>query len=91
MRAREFIQHLKQLRNNDNDQGDVEFAPQCDGNHEIMIPPLQQELEMQKASNGKKSPVITQLLDVSDDDHDEDDTEYNDATPEEKIIIIRTR
>lgn len=88
MRASEFIQHLKQLRGPGNEQDEVDYSTQCgDQNHEVMIPPLQQELEMRKASNGKKSPVIAQLLDV----HDEPDNEYEEAEPEEKIIIIRTR
>jgi hypothetical protein len=92
MRASEFIQKLKQLRNErNNEQDEVKYSAQPgDQNHEVMVPPLQQELEMQKASNGKKSPIISQLLDI-DLDHDDIEQEYEDDAPEEKIIIIRTR
>lgn len=92
MRASEFIQKLKQLRTErNNEQDEVKYSTQPgDQKHEVMVPPLQQELEMQKASNGKKSPIISQLLDI-DLDHNDIEQEYEDDAPEEKIIIIRTR
>ena len=45
-------------QDNDDDQG-------------VMVPPLQQELELLKQQGGKESPVINQL--INQDPHDPDD------------------
>lgn len=92
MRANEFIQQLKWLRRDRNEQDEIEYSEQpSEQNYEIMIPPLQQELEMKKASNGKQSDVISQLLEPDEDYDNCDSDEYDVESPVEKIVIIRAR
>lgn len=55
------------------DSNDPDDASEPDQNP-VMISPLQQELELKKAENGKQSPVIdkiTQSDDLGDEDEDE--------------------
>ena len=47
----------------DNDPSELELNP-------VMVPPLQQDIELKKAAVGKKSPVIDEL---TQDEEDPDD------------------
>lgn len=67
MRAREFIINLPISPNLsiDAEQANDE---QSQDQQAVMVPPLQQELELKKAALGKSSPVIQNL--VQDDEQD---------------------
>lgn len=67
MRAREFIINLPNL-SIDTDQED---GCQAQSRQAVMVPPLQQELELKKAALGKTSPVIQKLV----QDEPEEDSE----------------
>lgn len=78
MRAREFTINvpIKITINGDADPeietGDKEQEPDLQQNP-VMIPPLQQELELRKAELGKETPVIDKLIadhDVGEEPHD---------------------
>jgi hypothetical protein len=88
MRAREFtidlaideygnieIKPIMSDNNNALSMPDAESS--CPEEEEsVMVPPLQQTIELQKASVGKHSDVIDDL--VSDEDSHEKDSEVND-------------
>jgi hypothetical protein len=64
MRAKEFIINVP-ISIKINGDGDPEIdMPQHDSEDEdsVFVPPLQQDLELKKASVGKKSSVIDQLI-----------------------------
>lgn len=65
MRANEFVINIP-IHITLNGDGTPEVSagqPPDDNQVPLMIPPLQQELEMFKAINGKQSRAIDQLLD----------------------------
>ena len=66
MRANEFIIRIKRT-------GFVDVIPATDDSDElqVMVPPLQQDLEIKKAAVGKKSEVIRQLIDNDATDGDD--------------------
>lgn len=75
MRAREFIKESKSkefvinvpinIKINGDDEPEIELDVESEdeeSEEKVFIPPLQQEIELQKASNGKSSKVIRDLL-----------------------------
>lgn len=75
MRAREFIINLPippALSIDTDHKDDTEAQDQ----QAVMIPPLQQELELKKAALGKESPIIQDLI----QDTDQDDCELDAIT-----------
>lgn len=63
MRAAEFLRGLADMidaLDKKSSSDDVKDASDLDPNP-VMVPPLQQHLELDKAEQGKKSPVIQKL------------------------------
>ena len=81
MRAAEFMRALadiiEKLDGNDSGEAPPKNPEEKDTNP-VMVPPLQQELELDKAEAGKLSPIIRKLT--------QDETEHNPSNP-----IFRTR
>lgn len=76
MRAKEFTINVPiNIRINGEDEVEVETPVEQDPEEENhkMVPPLQQAIELQKASMGKESEVIDDLTDDDEEDHDNDD------------------
>lgn len=80
MRAREFVINVP-ITIKINGDGDPEVSssddardPSKPGPERVMVPPLQQSLELQKAGVGKESPVIDDLTQDEKDWEDEDTT-----------------
>ena len=82
MRAREFTINvpIRITINGDNDpeieagEGDKDSEPELQQNP-VMVPPLQQELELKKAELGKETPVIDKITadhDVGEEPEDID-------------------
>lgn len=73
MRAREFTINVP-INIKINGDGDPEIdmpltdEPDADEKPDAMIPPQQQELELAKAEQGKKSVAISQLTDEPEED-----------------------
>ena len=81
MRAAEFMRALADIidKLDGNDAGDSQPKnPEEKDPNPIMIPPLQQQLELDKAEQGKDSPIIQKLT--------QDEVEPNPSKP-----IFRTR
>ena len=81
MRAAEFMRALADIidKLDGNDSGDSQPKnPEEKDPNPVMVPPLQQELELDKAEQGKDSPIIQKLT--------QDETEHNPNNP-----IFRTR
>jgi hypothetical protein len=57
----------------------------------IFIPPLQQDIELKKASVGKVSDVITQLTDTDPDEEPEGDSEHPELSRLKDIIRSITK
>ena len=75
MRAREFIINLP-ISPNLSIDSDHEDDAQTQDQQAVMVPPLQQELELKKAALGKGSPIIQDLI----QDTDQDDCELDAIT-----------
>jgi hypothetical protein len=81
MRAAEFMRALADIidKLDGNDAGDSQPKnPEEKDPNPVMVPPLQQHLELDKAEAGKDSPIIQKLT--------QDETEHNPQNP-----IFRTR
>ncbi len=82
MRAAEFMRALAdiidKLDGNDAENDLPAKNPEEKDPNPVMVPPLQQELELDKAEAGKDSPIIRKLT--------QDETEHNPNNP-----IFRTR
>ncbi len=81
MRAAEFMRALADIIDKlDGESSDNLPAknPEEKDPNPIMVPPLQQQLELDKAEQGKDSPIIQKLT--------QDETEHNPNNP-----IFRTR
>jgi hypothetical protein len=91
MRAREFTINVP-ITIKINGDGDPEIDMPNQGSEEpvdddeldpnpVMVSPLQQDLEMKKAANGKSSPIIQDLtqdeVDADGSQSDEEDTQNN--------------
>ena len=85
MRAREFTINVP-INIKINGDGDPEIdMPGSDepkdpselDDNPVMIPPLQQDIELKKAEQGKDSPVIQDLTQDELDQDDEEDEEQN--------------
>lgn len=64
MRAKEFVINVP-ITIKINGDGDPEIDTSNDSENDddsVMVPPLQQDLEIKKAQAGKSSPVINDLL-----------------------------
>lgn len=81
MRAAEFMRALAdiidKLDGNESNDSTAKNPEEKDDNP-VMVPPLQQHLELDKAEAGKDSPIIKKLT--------QDETEHNPNNP-----IFRTR
>jgi hypothetical protein len=55
----------------------------------VMVPPLQQELELLKQQGGKESPVINQLINQDPEDPDDFVNHENDAEDAEFDRVVR--
>jgi hypothetical protein len=81
MKAAEFMRALADiidtLDGNESSESQLKNPEEIDPNP-IMVSPLQQELELDKAEAGKDSPIIRKLT--------QDETEHNPSNP-----IFRTR
>jgi hypothetical protein len=81
MRAAEFMRALADIidKLDGNESGDSAAKnPEEKDDNPVMVPPLQQHLELDKAEAGKDSPIINKLT--------QDETEHNPSNP-----IFRTR
>lgn len=77
MRAAEFMRALADIIDKlDGESSEKDLPPkdptELDPNP-VMVPPLQQELELAKAEAGKESPIINKLT--------QDETEHNPTNP----------
>lgn len=75
MRAREFVINVPiTIKINGNDDPEIDVADAKDDDeldlNPVMVPPLQQDLELKKASIGKNSPIIQ---DLTQDEKDADE------------------
>lgn len=67
MRAKEFIINIPisiKINGNSDPEIDIEDSPvdpSIPKSKPIMVPPLQQQIELQKSGQGKKSPIIKDL------------------------------
>jgi len=77
MRAAEFMRALADIIDKlDGDSSDDELPPrhpEAKDSNPVMVPPLQQHLELRKAEVGKDSPIIKKLI--------QDETEHNPHNP----------
>lgn len=89
MRAREFVINVP-ITIKINGDGDPEIdMPNADKPKDpqeldlnpVMVPPLQQEIELQKSDQGKDSPVIKDLT--------QDETQPSPPTPLRKSPLVR--
>ena len=81
MRAAEFMRALADIIEKLDGESSGESAPKNPEEKDpnpVMVPPLQQHLELDKAEAGKDSPIIQKLT--------QDETEHNPNKP-----IFRTR
>jgi len=81
MRAAEFMRALADMIDALDGKESVDSAaknPEEKDDNPVMVPPLQQQLELDKAEQGKDSPIIQKLT--------QDETEHNPNNP-----IFRTR
>lgn len=56
----------------------------------IMVPPLQQSIELQKAAIGKESEVIDQLTTSHDEDEAGEEEDFEDVVDAAKLLNMRT-
>ena len=93
MRAQEFTINIP-INIKINGDGDPEIAVKQDSDssvldqNPVMVPPLQQELELAKAEQGKESPVIDKLT-ANDDIGAEEKTADDDLLSKIKQLISR--
>lgn len=60
-----------------------------DSEQHAMVPPLQQQIELQKAAGGKHSEVIDDLTADEEPEHDSDsDSEHNKDAPTESEDLL---
>lgn len=81
MRAAEFMRALADIidkLDGDSSSDSQPKNPEEKDENPVMVPPLQQQLELDKAEAGKDSPIIKKLT--------QDETEHNPNNP-----IFRTR
>ena len=64
---------------------DKEKSPGDDEEQKVMVSPLQQEVELAKAAQGKESPVIDDL--TNDEQVDSDVTEQSDELEKFKAVL----
>ena len=81
MRAREFTINVPiTIKINGDNEPEVEAGQTSDGTdiqqNPVMVPPLQQELELHKAELGKNTPVIDKL--IADQDIGQEPEDNND-------------
>lgn len=75
MRAKEFVINIP-LTININSEGELSVDQETttnddtptDAENSVMVPPLQQDLEIKKANAGKESQIISDLI-KSEDEH----------------------
>lgn len=90
MRAREFTINvpIKITINGDNDPeieaGDQEADDAELQQNPVMVPPLQQELELRKAELGKETPVIDKIT----ADHDQGEEPQDEIDPIERLRAL---
>lgn len=90
MRAREFTINvpIKITINGDNDPeieaGDQEQDDEELQQNPVMVPPLQQELELRKAELGKETPVIDKIT----ADHDQGEEPQDEIDPIERLRAL---
>lgn len=76
MRYREFSINIPiNIRLGDNGEIDIDTGEQENKEKDLMVPPLQQKIELAKAGLGKQSKVANELLqdDFLDENHDSED------------------
>lgn len=77
MRAAEFMRALAdiidKLDGNNSSNEDPPKDPEKLDPNPVMVPPLQQEIELEKAEAGKTSPIIKKLT--------QDETEHDPSNP----------
>lgn len=81
MRAAEFMRALADIIDKLDGESSSEAPPKNPEEKDpnpVMVPPLQQDIELKKAEAGKESPIINKLT--------QDETEHNPNNP-----IFRTR
>ena len=61
MRAAEFMRALADIIDKLDGNESNDSAPDDKDPNPVMVPPLQQQLELEKAEQGKDSPVIRKL------------------------------
>lgn len=90
MRAREFTINvpIKIVINGDGDP-EIEAGDQAPDDEElqqnpVMVPPLQQELELRKAELGKETPVIDKIT----ADHDQGEEPQDEIDPVERLRAL---
>ena len=90
MRAREFTINvpIKITINGDSDP-EIEAGDQAEDDEElqqnpVMVPPLQQELELRKAELGKETPVIDKIT----ADHDQGEEPQDEIDPIERLRAL---
>lgn len=79
MRAREFVINVPiTIKINGDGDPEIDMAGSDDAkdpseleNNPVMVPPLQQEIELKKADAGKVSPIIKDLT-QDEEEHDPD-------------------
>lgn len=93
MRAREFTINIP-INIKINGDGEPEISTSSDGysgeekhQNPVMVPPLQQELELAKAEQGKESPVIDKL--TADDNIGSEEDSDDDLLNKIKQLIAR--
>ncbi len=81
MRAAEFMRALADIIEKLDGESSTDAPPKNPEEKDpnpVMIPPLQQDIELKKADAGKESPIIKKLT--------QDETEHNPSNP-----IFKTR
>lgn len=95
MRAREFTINVPiNITINGDGEPDITAGQTDHDNHElqqnpVMVPPLQQSLELEKAALGKESPVIDKILaddDIGDESKYQNNPEQNNPTTDRELL-----
>ncbi len=76
MRAAEFMRALADIidkLDGESNQSSQAKNPEEKDPNPVMVPPLQQDIELKKADQGKESPIIAKLT--------QDETEHNPLNP----------
>lgn len=81
MRAAEFLRSLADMidaLDGQSSSNSTPVNPKQKDTNPVFVPPLQQDIELKKADQGKESPIINKLT--------QDETEHNPSNP-----IFRSR